>query len=119
MNHIISAIKWLDCYFEEVICAISLSAVAICVFLQFSIRALFGSALAWPEEVAIYGMVWAMYMGACMCVREKAHMRILLGVRALPYRWSVAVIVFADLTWLLFNPTCEPHGTTRTYCHSS
>lgn len=98
-----AALKWLDTYFEETICAISLSLVALCVFLQFVVRCLFGSAMAWSEEVAIYGMVWAMYMGASMCVREKAHMRILLGVRALPYKLSVAVIVFADAAWLVFN----------------
>lgn len=103
MNGVAALVKWLDVYLEEVICAISLSAVALCVFAQFVVRCVFGSAMAWPEEVAIYGMVWAMYMGASMCVREKAHMRILLAVKALPYKMSVAVIVFADFTWLVFN----------------
>lgn len=103
MNHFSVFIKWLDAYIEEIICAISLSAVAVCVFTQFIVRCFFGSALAWPEEIAIYGMVWAMYMGASMCVREKAHMRILIGVKALPPKASMAVIIFADFTWLIFN----------------
>lgn len=103
MQKILYGLRLLDKYFEEVICAIGLSLIAICVFLQFATRFVFGSGIAWPEEVAVYAMVWSMYIGACMCVREKAHMRILLGVQRLPTRMGLAVIIFADFIWLAFN----------------
>lgn len=102
MSIIIRSLRLFDKYFEEVLCFIGLSLVAICVFLQFLTRFLFGSGMAWPEEVAVYGMVWAMYLGGCLGVREKGHMRILIGVQRLPRRMSIAVMIFADLAWFAF-----------------
>jgi len=102
MTIILKSLRLLDKYFEEVVCSIGLSLIATCVFLQFITRFIFGSGMAWPEEVAVYGMVWAMYLGGCMCVREKGHMRILIVVRRLPRRLSIAAIVFADLAWFAF-----------------
>lgn len=102
MNVIIKGLRLFDKYFEEVVCAIGLSTIATCVFLQFVTRCFMGSAMAWPEEVAAYGMAWSMYIGGCMCVREKGHMRILVGVRRLPRRLGVPVILFADLAWFGF-----------------
>lgn len=103
MKKLYYILQLVDEYFEEVVCAIGLSLIAICVFLQFGTRFLFGSGLAWPEEVAVYGMVFSMYIGACLCVREKAHMRILLLVQRLPHRLSIATIMLADFIWVLFN----------------
>lgn len=99
---IIKSLHLLDKYFEEVVCAIGLSLIATCVFLQFVTRFFFGSAMAWPEEVSAYAMAWSMYIGACMCVREKGHMRVLLGVKRLPRRLGIPVIMFADLLWFGF-----------------
>ena len=96
-------LRWLDTYFEECVCALAISLIALCVFLQFLTRCVFGSALAWPEEVAIYGMVVAMYIGACMCVREKAHMRILVAIKKLPRTLCISILLLADTLWFFFN----------------
>jgi len=102
MSLIIKGLRLLDKYFEEVVCSIGLSLIATCVFLQFMTRCFFGSAMAWPEEIAAYSMAWAMYLGGCMSVREKGHMRILIGVRRLPRKLGIGVIMFADLAWFAF-----------------
>jgi C4-dicarboxylate transporter DctQ subunit len=48
-------------------------------------------------------MVWAVYMGAAVAVRERAHLRILDGVLKLPRAIGAGIIVTADLLWLAFN----------------
>ena len=103
METISKAIKWLDTYFEEVICSIGIATVATCVFLQFAVRFFFGTGLAWTEELAVYGMVWSMYIGACMCVRAKAQMRILILVQRLPRVLSLSMVILADFIWFGFN----------------
>ena len=100
---ILSIITFIDLKFEEIICYVAISATAICVFLQVCIRVVFGTALAWSEEIAIYGMAWTVYMGASLCVREKSHIRILLGVKALPPKLGLIVIIFGDCLWAGFN----------------
>lgn len=95
-------IRWLDRHFEEAICCFCLSLVSICVFLQVIMRYVFNTALQWSEEVAAMGMVWAVYMGASLCVRERFHIRIMAGVLLFPTKIARSVIIFADLLWAMF-----------------
>ncbi len=100
---ILSIITFIDLKFEEILCYLAISATAISVFLQACVRVIFGTALAWCEEIAVYGMAWGVYMGASLCVREKAHIRILLGVKALPKKSGLVLLIFGDCLWVGFN----------------
>lgn len=92
----------LDRYFEEVICTICLTVVMGSVLLQVILRYFFSTAAAWAEETAVYGMIFAVYLGATMAVRERAHIRITLLVSRLPRALQVGVVVLADTLWAGF-----------------
>ena len=92
----------IDRYFEEVCCAFFLSVVVGSVLLQVIMRFFFHSAAAWAEETAVYGMIFSVYLGATMAVRDRAHIRITLLVNRLHPRLQVASIVLADLLWIGF-----------------
>ncbi len=92
----------LDKYFEEVICTISLSVIAASVFLQVVMRFVFSTASTWAEETAVYGMIFAIYFGASMAIRERAHIRITMLVNILPRPLQIASIVMADFIWFAF-----------------
>ena len=92
----------LDKYFEEVICALSLTVVACSVFLQVIMRFVFSSALTWAEETAVYGMIFAIYFGASMAIRERTHIRITMLVKVLPRPLQITSIVLADFLWFAF-----------------
>ena len=62
----------LDRYFEEVLCTLFLCIVVGSVLMQVVLRFFFHSAAAWAEETAVYGMIFAVYLGATMAVREPA-----------------------------------------------
>ena len=96
------ALKWLEQHIEELICCSCLVIIAVCVFSQVVARYLFSTALHWTEEVAAFSMVWAVYMGAALCVRERFHIRILVGVTSLPTRLGQIVIFISDLFWAFF-----------------
>lgn len=96
-------LRWLERHLEEAACCVSLSVVAVCVFLQVILRYGFNTALQWSEEVAAMAMVWAVYMGAALCVRERFHIRILAGVMLLPRRLAMGVILLADGLWAAFS----------------
>jgi TRAP-type C4-dicarboxylate transport system permease small subunit len=76
--------------------------MASCVFLQVIMRYVFNSALQWSEEVAAMAMVWAVYMGASLCVRERFHIRILAGVMLLPRLATKGLVLIADLFAALY-----------------
>lgn len=97
-----AALKWLERHFEELICCVALTVIAVSVFSQVIARYLFETALHWTEEVAAISMVWAVYTGASLCVRERFHIRILVAVQALPVNFGRIVIFAADLLWFVF-----------------
>ena len=97
------AFHLIERHFEEALSCLGLSVVAVCVFLQVIMRYGFNSALQWSEEVAAIAMVWAVYMGAVLCVRERFHIRIMAGVMLLPVRAATAVVILADALWLAFS----------------
>ncbi|MGP1394790.1 MAG: TRAP transporter small permease [Inquilinaceae bacterium] len=90
-------IHLLERHLEEVVCCIALALMASCVFLQVVMRYVFNSALQWSEEVAAMAMVWAVYMGASLCVRERFHIRIMAGVMLFPRRITKVLVLLADL----------------------
>lgn len=96
-------LRWLERHVEEAICCVCLVAIAICVFVQVVARYIFDSAPHWTEETAAIFMVWAVYMGASLCVRERFHIRIIVAVSALPTGAGRVVIFIADIAWALFS----------------
>ena len=96
------SLRWVIRHFEELICCTALIIIAFSVFSQVVARYAFEIALHWTEEVAAMAMVWSVYMGASLCVRERFHIRILVAVQALPEKISRFVIYIADFIWALF-----------------
>lgn len=97
-----TALKWLERHFEELICCSCLVVIAVSVFAQVVARYVFEVALHWTEEVAAISMVWAVYMGAALCVKERYHIRILIVVTSVPTRLGRYTIFIADIAWALF-----------------
>ena len=81
----------------------ALVIIAVSVFSQVVARYVFEVALHWTEEVAAISMVWAVYMGASLCVRERFHIRIIVAVKALPDRVGKVVVFLADIIWVFFS----------------
>ena len=94
--------RWLERHLEEAVCCVALSAVATLVFLQVIMRYVFDTALQWSSELAAIAMVWAVYMGAALCVRERFHIRIMAGVTALPTALGKPVVFLADALCMAF-----------------
>jgi TRAP-type C4-dicarboxylate transport system permease small subunit len=97
-----SALKWLERHIEELICCTCIAIIAVAVFAQVVARYVFEVALHWTEETASMCMVWAVYTGASLCVRERFHIRIIVAVNALPESMGRIVIFVADLLWAFF-----------------
>lgn len=88
---------WLEKHFEEAICCLCIAIIAVCVFAQIVLRYAFNSNLHGAEEITAVCMVWAVYTGAALCVRERFHIRILVGAAALPIGFGRVVVLVADL----------------------
>lgn len=87
---------------EEIVAQAALCLIAVCVFAQVISRYVFSTAITWTEELAGFAMVWAVYMGAAVAVRDRFHIRILFAVEALPRSLALAAILLGDLLWMGF-----------------
>lgn len=90
-------VHFLERHLEEMVCCAALAVMASCVFLQVIMRYAFATALQWTEEVAAFSMVWAVYMGAALCIRERFHIRIMAGIMLLPRLATKSLVLIADL----------------------
>ena len=82
-------LRWLERHLEEFVCCTCLVIISVAVISQVIARYIFEMALRWTEETAAYAMVWAVYTGAALCVRERFHIRIMVAVQSLPTLWAI------------------------------
>lgn len=62
--------------FEEYFCVGLCGVTIVCLALQVGIRALFGSALAWTEELSRFCFIWTVYLGMSLATKRLAQVRI-------------------------------------------
>ena len=99
---LLAVLRRIERGFEEAVCGVCLCVMACCVMLQVVLRYVFSAAAPWAEEIAVYGMIGAVYAGACLATRERAHIRVSIFYNLLPPKLRLATVVFADFLWLVF-----------------
>ncbi len=69
-----------------VVAAMLVAATAVTTCLAVFFRYALGSALAWPEEISGYLLVWISFAGAYLALRGGGHINLDLFVEKLPER---------------------------------
>ena len=72
------------------------------VFLQFFTRYILNDSLAWTEEIARYGLMWVVFIGAAMVTRRNSHIAVVLLTELLPTGPARVLRALIDLVTLLF-----------------
>jgi TRAP-type C4-dicarboxylate transport system permease small subunit len=96
-------LAWLERHAEEAVAGACLCGLSTLVFAQVIMRYAFRSPLSWSDEISTWCMVGLVYFGAAFAVRERAHIRVLVAIVALPRRAGLALGLLADALWLAFN----------------
>ena len=84
----------------ENVVAILMGLMTVVVFLQVLFRITSGS-LPWSEEIARYMMIFMVYMGASVGVKNNNHIAVEFVVGLLPKRGRAAAEVIADILMLI------------------
>ncbi|NKB55786.1 MAG: TRAP transporter small permease subunit [Alphaproteobacteria bacterium] len=87
---------------EEVIAGICVVVMTVLVFLQVVMRYVFSAPMSWSDEIAVYAMLWSVYLSTSWAVRERAHIRVMNLVQMFPGKMSTAMTMFSDLIWFIF-----------------
>lgn len=89
--------------FEEWTSAFLVGLMIMCLVIQVFIRFIFGSALAWTEELSRYAFIWAVYVGAALCVKRRIHVRITAQFLKLDTKQRLFFLMICDAIWIAFN----------------
>src|SRR6267154_2966656 len=77
--------------------------LAFIVFLQFFTRYVLNDSLAWTEEIARYGLMWVVFIGAAMVTRRNTHIAVeLLSNVMKPGPLRSALLALVDFIKLAF-----------------
>jgi len=77
-------------------------ALAFIVFLQFFTRYVLNDSLAWTEEIARYGLMAVVFIGAIMVTRRGTHISVVLLPNLLASGPARALLAFVDIVSLIF-----------------
>ena len=94
---------FLEKHFEEVLTGVLVMFMASMVFFQVVMRYVFSLPTSWSDELAIYAMLWSVYISVAWAVRERAHIRVMNFVELFPKKVAFGLTVFSDLIWFLFS----------------
>jgi TRAP-type C4-dicarboxylate transport system permease small subunit len=72
------------------------------VFFQVVMRYVFEAPMSWPDEIAVYCMLWSVYISTSWAVRERAHIRVMNLIDMFPGKFRTAMLMFSDLIWFVF-----------------
>ena len=90
-------------YPEDWVAIVAFWSLSLIVFLQFFTRYVLNDSLAWTEEIARYGLIWVVFIGAVMVTRRNSHIAVELLSNILPPSVARTVLlVFIDVVKLLF-----------------
>ena len=96
------ALAFIERHAEEVIAGACVCILSALVFIQVVMRFVFESPMFWTDEIAVYAMIWAIYLSCAWAVRERAHIRVMSVIDLFPGRVRLALIVVSDLIWFAF-----------------
>jgi C4-dicarboxylate transporter DctQ subunit len=96
-------LAFLERHLEEVLAGICVLTMTTLVFLQVVLRYVFNAPVSWSDEIAVYAMLWSVYLSVSWAVRERAHIRVMNFINLFPKRIAMAFTVFSDFLWFIFG----------------
>jgi TRAP-type C4-dicarboxylate transport system permease small subunit len=94
---------------EAAVIGISAVIVAI-VTVEVGLRYLFSSSLIFTEELSRYLMVWVVFLGSAIAVRDGSHIRITMALNRLPMSMQRVAGITANLMALTFLAVTAVEG---------
>ena len=73
-------------------------------------RYIFNRPIGWSEEISVYLMVWAVFLGAAYTLKEDAHIGVDILITKAPVRIRRALLLFHYLVGIIFMSILFYHG---------
>ena len=84
--------------------------VLLVMLAQVFFRYVLNSSLQWSEELAVWGMIWMVFVGSVLLVRRSEHISITTLVRLAPLRMRPYLVIFNRAAGLVFLAVIGYYG---------
>jgi TRAP-type C4-dicarboxylate transport system permease small subunit len=95
-------LKALDKHFETYFLIATLVFMVVIISVQVFLRTFFHYSLTWAEELSRYIMLYQIWVGASLAVKEDAHLRITSVKDSLSPSGQVKLEIFVIVLWTVF-----------------
>ena len=94
-------IEWLDGLSR---CAVVVFVITITVVMlaQVFFRYVINSSLQWSEEISIWALIWMVFVGSAVIMRDWAHINIPTFTNLLPMKIRPYFLIFSKVATILF-----------------
>ncbi len=97
--------KWLqqiDRHLEEWILVFTYTAMLIIATAQILFRYVINYSISWSQDLLTYMLIWSVFIGISLAVRERKHIKVELALVLLPDRYQFHLQVFSNAVFILF-----------------
>jgi TRAP-type transport system small permease protein len=108
MRILITISNWID-RICRILITILLTMMTIVLFIQVLGRYITQSGLPWTEELAKYGMIWMVFIGAAVATKDASHIKVSLLEEKFP-SFSKWLIPIQNLISLIFLAIIVKYG---------
>lgn len=82
---------------QETLVGFLVLVIFLAITLQVTSRYLFGSPFSWPEEIAKFAFIWAIFIGAAIAASRHAHIAVEALTALLPRRARIGVSILVEV----------------------
>lgn len=98
----LKVLKWLDENLETYFLIGTLVFMVVIISLQVFLRTFFDFSFTWAEEIARYVMLYQIWIGASLAVKEDAHLRITTFRDKYSKKGKMNFEIFIIVLWTVF-----------------
>ena len=98
LNRIVEAVDRLG----RIIITAGIAIIACIMLAQIFFRYVLNDSLEWSEELAIYTLIWTVFVGAFMLIRNWEHITITVFINMLPFRARAIMFIVAKCLCMVF-----------------
>lgn len=94
-------VEWIDglSRFAVIVFVITITVVMLA---QVFFRYVINSSLQWSEEISIWALIWMVFVGSAVIMRDWAHINIPTFVNLIPIKIRPYFLIFAKLATIAF-----------------
>ncbi len=94
---------WLEKHLEEVLLALLMTYIAVCMIVQIFMRHVMGASLSWSEESIRFAFIWLVFLGFGLAVKEDRHISITFLKDQVSDKIKFYLSLFSNLIFFVYS----------------